>query len=119
MFFPAPQPKTKIEIASEVSGFIEKIDALEVGMAARILGAGRKTKTAPIDFSIGILLKKKIGDRVKKGEPLAVFYSDGDKQKIDPAQAKFLGAYTVGDRQVESPKLFYARISADKVEEFS
>ena len=114
-----PQPQTKIEINAQVGGFVEKINALEVGMAARILGAGRKTKTAPLDPAIGIRLQKKVGDHVKKGEPLAVFYSDGDKQKIDPAQAKFLGAYTIGDRQVESPKLFYARISADKVEEFS
>jgi pyrimidine-nucleoside phosphorylase len=114
-----PQPKTKIEIISEVSGFIEKINALEVGMAARILGAGRKIKTAPIDLSIGILLKKKVGARVKKGEPLAVFYSDGDKQKIDPAKVKFLKAYTIGDRQVEPPRLFYAKVSANKVEEFS
>ena len=114
-----PQPKTKIEIISEGSGFIEKINALEVGMAARMLGAGRKTKTAPIDLSIGILLQKKVGDRVKKGEPLAVFYSDGERQKIDPAKARFLGAYTIGDRQVEPPRLFYARVTADKVAEFS
>jgi len=114
-----PQPKIKIEIASEVSGFIEKINALEIGMASKILGAARKTKMVPIDLSIGILLKKKVGDRVKKGEPLAVFYSDGDRQKIDPARAKFLRAYTIGDRQVEPPRLFYARVSADKVEEFS
>jgi pyrimidine-nucleoside phosphorylase len=114
-----PQAKTKIEINAEVSGFIEKINALQVGMAARILGAGRKTKTAPIDFSIGILLKKKVGDRVKKGESLAVFCSDGDKQKIDPAKAKFLNAYTIGERQVEPPRLFYAKVSADKIEEFS
>jgi pyrimidine-nucleoside phosphorylase len=114
-----PQPKTKIEIKAEVSGYIEKINALEVGMAARILGAGRKTKTAPIDLSIGILLKKKVGDRVKKGGPLAVFYSDGDKQKIDPAKAKFLSAYTIGDRRVDPPRLFYAKVSANKVEEFN
>ena len=114
-----PQPKTKIEIKAEVSGFIEKINALEVGMAARILGAGRKTKTAPIDLSIGILLKKKVGDRVKKGGPLAVFYSDGDKQKIDAAKAKFLSAYTIGDRRVDPPRLFYAKVSANKVEEFN
>ena len=114
-----PQPKTKIEINAEVAGFIEKINALEVGMASRILGAGRKTKTEPIDLSIGILLKKKVGDRVDKGEPLAVFYSDGDKQKIDPAKAKFLSAYTIGDRQVDPPRLFYARVSANNVEEFN
>lgn len=114
-----PQPKTKIEINAEVAGFIEKINALEVGMASRILGAGRKTKTESIDLSIGILLKKKVGDRVDKGEPLAVFYSDGDKQKIDPAKAKFLSAYTIGDRQVDPPRLFYARVSANNVEEFN
>jgi len=114
-----PQPKTKIEIRSEGSGFVEKINALEVGMAARMLGAGRKTKAAPIDLSIGILLQKKVGDPVKKGEPLAVFYADGDRQKIDPAKARFLGAYTIGDRQVEPPRLFYAKVTADKFAEFS
>jgi pyrimidine-nucleoside phosphorylase len=114
-----PQPKTKLEIKAEAEGFVEKIDALEVGMAARILGAGRKTKTAPLDPAIGILLQKKVGDRIKKGEPLAVFHSDGDKSKIGAAKAKFLSAYTIGDRQVEPPRLFYARVSANKVEEFS
>jgi pyrimidine-nucleoside phosphorylase len=114
-----PQPKTKIEINAGATGFIQKINALEVGMAAKILGAGRKTKTDPIDLSVGILLKKKVGDAAQKGEPLAVFYSDGDKQKFNPAKAKFLSAYTIGDRQVDAPRLFYARVSANNVEEFS
>ena len=114
-----PQPKTKIEIKAGAAGFIEKIDALEVGMAAKILGAGRKTKSDPIDLSVGILLKKKVGDAVKKGEPLAVFYSDGDKQKFDPAKAKFLSACRIGDRQVDPPRLFYARVYSNNVEEFN
>ena len=113
-----PQPKTKIEIKAGAEGFIEKIDALEVGMAAKILGAGRKTKSDPIDLSVGILLKKKVGDAVKKGEPLAVFYSDGDQQKFDPAKAKFLSACSIGDRQVDPPRLFYARVYSNNVEEF-
>ena len=114
-----PRPKTKVEISAGATGFIEKINALEVGMAAKILGAGRKTKTDSIDLSVGILLKKKVGDPVKKGEPLAIFYSDGDTQKFDSAKAKFLNAYRIGDRQVGPPRLFYARISADNVEEFN
>jgi pyrimidine-nucleoside phosphorylase len=114
-----PQPKTKIEIKSETAGFIEKMNALEVGMASRILGAGRTTKTESIDLSIGILLKKKIGDRVDKGEALAVFYSDGDKHKIDAAKARFLGACTIGDQQVDPPRLFYAKVSANHVAEFN
>jgi len=114
-----PQPKTKIEIKAGAAGFIEKMNALEIGMASRILGAGRKTKTEPIDLSIGILLKKKIGDRVEKGEPLAIFYSDGNKHKIDPAKARFLSACTIGDRRVDPPRLFYAKVSANTVEEFN
>jgi pyrimidine-nucleoside phosphorylase len=114
-----PQPKTKVEIEAGAMGFIEKIDAQQVGMAAKMLGAGRITKTDPIDSSVGILLKKKVGDSVQKGEPLAIFYSDGDKQKFEPAKAKFLNACTIGDRQVDPPRLFYARVSANHVEEFS
>ena len=114
-----PQPKIEIEIKAGTAGFVEKMNALEVGMASRILGAGRTTKTDPIDLSIGILLKKKISDRVEKGEPLAVFYSDGDKQKIDAAKARFLGACTIGDRQVDPPRLFYAKVSANNVAEFN
>jgi hypothetical protein len=56
---------------------------------------------------------------VEKGESLAVFFSDGDKQKIDSAKVKFLSAYAIGDLQCELPKLFYARVSGNKVEEFS
>ena len=114
-----PQPKTQIEIKAGAAGFVEKMNALEIGMASRILGAGRKTKTDPLDLSIGILLKKKIGDPVKKGESLAVFYSDGDKHKIDAATAKFLSACTIGDRRVDPPRLFYAKVSANTVEEFN
>lgn len=113
-----PQPKTKIEILAGASGFIEKMNALDVGLASRILGAGRKTKTDPLDLSIGILLKKKVGDHVDKGESLAVFCSDGEKHKIDAAKAKFLDACTIGDRQVDPPRLFYAKVSANTVEEF-
>ena len=114
-----PQPKTKVEVNAGSTGFIEKIDAQQVGMAAKMLGAGRKTKTDRIDFSVGILLKKKVGDPVQKGEPLAIFYSDGDKQKFEPAKAKFLNAYTIGDRQVDRPRLLYARVSTNNVEESS
>jgi pyrimidine-nucleoside phosphorylase len=114
-----PQPRVKIEINSRASGFIERVDALEIGMAARILGAGRKTKDESIDPSVGILLKRKVGDRIEKGEPLAVFYSDGDKQKIETATSRFLNAYSISDQQVDPPRLFYARVTADKIEELS
>ena len=79
-----PQPTTKIEVKSETHGYVSALDSLEVGLASKILGAGRKTKDDPIDYSVGIYLKKKIGDHVKAGDPLAVFYSDGDDGEHTP-----------------------------------
>ena len=112
-----PQPAQKIEITSRASGYVSAIDALEVGLAAKILGAGRQTKDEAIDHSIGICLKKKIGDQVQAGEPLAVFYSDGDQVKIEPAVKKFLAAYSFESNRVEPPKLIHARVTRDGVED--
>jgi pyrimidine-nucleoside phosphorylase len=112
-----PQPRMKLEIASETSGYVAAIDAFEVGLASRILGAGRTTKDGSIDLSIGIYLNKKIGDSVKTGETLAVLHSDGDNQKIKAARDKFLRAYAIGPDRVEPPKLLLARITGAGVEE--
>ena len=68
------QPKYTAEIFSECDGYIEHTDAEKIGIASVILGAGREKKGDPIDPSAGIVLKKKTGDYVKKGEPLAVFF---------------------------------------------
>jgi pyrimidine-nucleoside phosphorylase len=112
-----PQPKLKLEVMAEGSGFVQEIDALEIGRASMILGAGRKTKDEPIDHSIGIILKKKVGDKVKEGEPLALFYSDGDLKKIEQAKEKLLKAYRIGSQSVEPSIFFYAKVSKDGVEE--
>ena len=112
-----PQPRMKLEIASETSGYVAAIDAFEVGLASRILGAGRTTKDGSIDLSIGIYLNKKIGDSVKTGETLALLHSDGDNQKIKAARDKFLRAYAIGPDRVEPPKLLLARITGAGAEE--
>ena len=112
-----PQPALKLEIASETTGYVTAIDALAVGLASRVLGAGRITKDAAIDLSIGIYLNKKIGDRVKIGETLAVLHSDGDNEKIKAATDIFLKAYAIGPDRIEPPKLLLARITGAGVEE--
>ena len=113
-----PQPTAKIEVKSETAGYVSAIDAQAVGLASKMLGAGRKTKDDAIDYSVGIYLKKKIGDKVKAGDPLAVFYSDGDDKKIGPARKKFLAAYSFNSNKIDPPKLIYARITRDGVEEY-
>ncbi len=114
-----PTPVEKIPVESPGAGWVRSIDALEVGLASKVLGAGRKTKEDDIDLSIGVRLLKKVGDRVEKGEPLAVFHSDGDRGKIEPAMKKFINAYRIGDERKEPPRLFYARVSKDNVEEWA
>jgi pyrimidine-nucleoside phosphorylase len=113
-----PQPNAKIEIKAETPGYVSAIDALEVGLASKIIGAGRKTKDDAIDYSAGIYLHKKIGDKVKVGDLLAVLHSDGDEIKIESAREKLLAAYSFNSNKIEPPKLLYARITKHGVEEF-
>ena len=100
------QPKYTAEIFSECDGYIEHTDAEKIGIASVILGAGREKKGDPIDASAGIVLKKKTGDYVKKGEPLAVFYTD-DEVKIEGAKQEFLDAFTFGNERTQPQKLIY------------
>lgn len=100
------QPKYTAEIFSECDGYIEHTDAEKIGIASVILGAGREKKGDPIDPSAGIVLKKKTGDYVKKGEPLAVFYTD-DEGKIEGAKQEFLNAFTFGNERTRPQKLIY------------
>lgn len=100
------QPKYTAEIFSERDGYIEHTDAEKIGIASVILGAGREKKGDPIDPSAGIVIKKKTGDYVKKGEPLAVFYTD-DEGKIEGAKQEFLDAFTFGDERTQPQKLIY------------
>ena len=113
-----PQAKVKRDILSKHTGWVEKIDALAVGFASKTLGAGRKTKDESIDLSAGIVLKKKVGDKIKKGEPMAILHSDGDKDKIAQAKDKIFSAYRIGHNKVNPPKFFYARVSKEGIEEY-
>lgn len=113
-----PQCQEKIEVLSPQKGYVQKIDALSVGISSQILGAGRQTKEDVIDPSVGIVLKKKVGDEVKEGEPLAVFHTDGNREKVENAEEKFLASYTIGKEKVMKPKFFYARVTKDGVEDW-
>jgi pyrimidine-nucleoside phosphorylase len=64
----------QVQLQSKQSGYIDRIEALKVGKAAMLLGAGRQTKEDAIDYYVGIELHKKVGDRVEKGETLLTIY---------------------------------------------
>jgi len=74
----------RAEVKAEASGYVESIDALGVGLAAMLLGAGRQTKESSIDSGAGVLLQKKQGDRVEVGDTLMLLYSS-EQTKLDNA----------------------------------
>ncbi|HCD4269883.1 TPA: pyrimidine-nucleoside phosphorylase [Enterococcus faecium] len=68
-----------MELPAKQSGVVSKIVANELGIAAMMLGAGRKTKEDGIDHAVGLKLHKKIGDTVTKGESLLTIYSNDEE----------------------------------------
>lgn len=98
-----PRYKKETEYKATKSGWVAKIEAEEIGKAAMVLGAGRATKEDVIDHSVGIVLKKKVGDYVEAGETLAVIQHN---DKNLESSIKFLdGAYTISDNEVEKHKV--------------
>ena len=84
------------EVPATKEGYISHIACDEVGICSLILGGGRETKESVIDLSVGILLKKKKGDFVKKGEPIATLYAN-DEEKMHQAMARLQAAYEYAD----------------------
>lgn len=74
-----PQASKHIEVKSEFEGFVSGFDAEKVGIAAMMLGAGRRKKEDKIDYSAGITLKKKIGDHVNMGDVLCILHTNEEK----------------------------------------
>ena len=103
------------EVLSPYDGYITFMDTKECGIASCILGAGRETKEDVIDYSAGIVLKKKTGDKINKGDVLAVLYGN-EEEKMQPAEEQFLRALKVDTEKPEEAKLVYARVTVDGVE---
>ena len=105
------------KVLSPADGYVTCIDAEGCGIAAAMLGAGRAKKEDAIDYSAGICLHKKYGDRLKKGDVLAELYAS-DEARFAGAEQKFLDSYTIGEAPAAEKKLVYARVTADGVERF-
>ncbi len=99
-----PKASYTEEILSEEEGYISHIECDEIGMCSLLLGGGRETKESEIDLSVGLVLCKKRGDYVKRGEALAAIYGN-DKEKMLLAKKRFLQAYTFSTEKVEKEPL--------------
>jgi pyrimidine-nucleoside phosphorylase len=96
--------RNKKEIYSPKAGFVSGLHAEKVGLASIVLGAGRESINSVIDRAVGIELKKKVGDEVKKGEALAVIHYNGDA-KLGDAEAMLKDAYKFSSKKTRPPKL--------------
>jgi pyrimidine-nucleoside phosphorylase len=84
------------EVAAPQAGFVRVIGAIDVGMAALRLGAGRRTKDDEIDHAVGVLCLKKRGDAVAAGEPIAEVHARDDASAVG-ARDEVLAAYVFGN----------------------
>lgn len=97
------------KIPSPFEGYISSVQAELIGKASMHLGAGRKTKESIIDHSAGIVLFKKPGDLVKKGEMLAEFHTSS-KQAVRDAEELFMKAYKTADNKPVSRPMILAYV---------
>lgn len=87
------------ELPAKTSGYVTKLVANEIGIAAMLLGAGRKTKEDDIDHAVGIKLHKKIGDKVAKGESLLTIYANS--KEISEVENLLYQNIVIGDTPEE------------------
>ena len=97
------------EVRANKSGYISKVDTEGYGIASLMLGAGRNTKEESIDFSAGIILKKKTGDFVNEGDVIATMFTSVES-KFDGAQDKFLASTIITDEKPEPRPIVLDRV---------
>ena len=100
-----PVAKNIIPIYAREEGYIESIDALEIGLASMTLGGGRETLDDIIDPAAGIMLNKKVGDYVKEGEALCYLHSNKNVTLINRVSKEVFNAFKVSKSFVEKPKI--------------
>ncbi|MEA2065744.1 MAG: thymidine phosphorylase [Thermotogota bacterium] len=101
-----PEAKNKESVCSNKSGYIKYIQTENIGLASMLLGAGRMRKEDSIDPSVGIVIEKKIGDYVEKGDSLAkIFFNDREKYMESVKLIK--DSFEVSDEHVEKQRLIY------------
>lgn len=104
---PSRLPKARVtkEVHAPKSGYVAEIVADEVGIAAGMLGAGRMTKTSIIDLAVGVVLNKKVGDYVEKGDSLVTLHTNTEDTK--EVEEKLLNAYAIKEEKPADLPLVY------------
>lgn len=105
-----PSAAYQESVCAEADGFVSNIHTEEIGRICLLLGGGRETKESAIDLSVGLVLCKKKGDAVKKGDLLAVIHAS-DPEKLSEAKKRLLESYEFTPQKPEVPPLIKDIIS--------
>ncbi|MBS4016248.1 MAG: thymidine phosphorylase [Candidatus Latescibacteria bacterium] len=104
-----PQAKYRVKITSPKQGYIQKLDAMKIGLLSVQLGCGRTTMDDRIDKSAGFIFKKKIGDFVHKGDELVTILGN-DPKKVRCVKENILAACKIGSKRIKPPKIILAHL---------
>ena len=99
-----PVAKYIEDVLCEEEGYVAKIQTEEIGRISLLLGGGRGTKESTIDLTVGLVLNKKRGDKVQKGDVLATIHAN-DKEKLAKAKERLRKAYTIVAEEVEKDNI--------------
>lgn len=97
-----PSAPVRYEAICKQTGYVKHISAADVGLVSMHLGGGRVTKESEIDLSVGLILNKKVGDRVEAGESLGTIHATS-MEKAEQAAELLRGCYTIVPDPVEKP----------------
>lgn len=103
------------EVKAEKSGYITHMNTEQCGIASSLLGAGRITKDSLIDYTAGIVLRKKVGDQVCEGDVIAVLYAS-EEELFAASEKEILRAVIISAYQPDEMPLIYARVTKNGVE---
>ena len=97
-----PSAPVRYEAICKQTGYVKHISAADVGLVSMHLGGGRVTKESEIDLSVGLILNKKVGDRIEAGESLGTIHATS-MEKAEQAAELLRGCYTIVPDPVEKP----------------
>lgn len=97
-----PSAPVRYEAICKETGYVKHISAADVGLVSMHLGGGRVTKESEIDLSVGLILNKKVGDRIEAGESLGTIHATS-MEKAEQAAELLRGCYTIVPDPVEKP----------------
>jgi pyrimidine-nucleoside phosphorylase len=106
-----PTARLQRPLLADADGYVARLNALTVARASILLGAGRERKGDPIDLGVGVVLQAKIGDQVRRGEPIAVLHAN-DESRLAEAERVLRSGIALSTTAIEPLPVILERLQA-------